>query len=290
MQEYYWKTMEKDLQQIVDMLLLNGTLTECPGLVNGKVGIAIFFFHYAQFTKNDLYADYAMDLIAETVDQLSVNSPADYEKGVAGIGVGIEYMICKSFLSVEDDICEDFDQRMIRAVMYDHLVNFSLYEGLIGYGRYWLARLNYKSSMDLAKKCLIRITTLLNDNLQNISVSEQIDVFCFLYDLYRISGFDNCKILLNNCCKRWNLESSDIIQCYPQLRESVVADVVSIYHCNKYFNNYLQGGIDIVLKQLPNLDMEKAPNSTGLLNGYAGEGMLRLTALKQVNMSWMNLL
>ena len=33
--------IKKDLQQITDMLLLNGTLTECPGLVHGKMGIAI---------------------------------------------------------------------------------------------------------------------------------------------------------------------------------------------------------------------------------------------------------
>ena len=39
--------IEEDLQQIANMLLLNGTLTQCPGLVHGKMGIAIFFFHYA---------------------------------------------------------------------------------------------------------------------------------------------------------------------------------------------------------------------------------------------------
>ncbi|MDH6358179.1 hypothetical protein [Parabacteroides sp. PF5-9] len=53
------------------MLLLNGTLTECPGLVYGKMGIAVFFFHYA------------LDLIGEM----------------------------QNF--------EDFDQRMVRAVMSD---------------------------------------------------------------------------------------------------------------------------------------------------------------------------
>ena len=36
--------------------------------------------------------------------------------------------------------------------------------------------------------------------------------------------------------------------------------------------------------------MEKAPTGTGLLNGYAGEGMIRLTALKEVNIAWVNLL
>jgi len=40
------KTIEQDLEQIADMLLLNGTLTECPGLVHGKMGIAVFFFNH----------------------------------------------------------------------------------------------------------------------------------------------------------------------------------------------------------------------------------------------------
>ena len=56
-------TIRYHLQQISDMLVLNGTLTECPGLVHGKMGIAIFFFHYARFTNNMLFADYAMDIL-----------------------------------------------------------------------------------------------------------------------------------------------------------------------------------------------------------------------------------
>lgn len=44
-------TIEKQISHIVGTLLLNGTLTESPGLVHGKMGIAIFFFHYAQYTK-----------------------------------------------------------------------------------------------------------------------------------------------------------------------------------------------------------------------------------------------
>lgn len=103
--------IEEELRQIVDMLLLNGTLTECPGLVHGKMGIAVFFFHYAQFTGNELFVDYSMDLIGEILDQIHINSLADYEKGLAGIGLGFDYLIRNNFLSVEDDICEDFDQR-----------------------------------------------------------------------------------------------------------------------------------------------------------------------------------
>jgi lantibiotic modifying enzyme len=62
--------IKQDLVQIADMLLLNGTLMECPGLVQGKMGIAIFFFHYAKYTGNELFADYAMDLIGEMLNQI----------------------------------------------------------------------------------------------------------------------------------------------------------------------------------------------------------------------------
>ena len=40
--------IEYDLQKTSDILILNGTLTESPGLIHGKTGIAIFFFHYLQ--------------------------------------------------------------------------------------------------------------------------------------------------------------------------------------------------------------------------------------------------
>lgn len=289
MQEYYFIKIKKDLQQIVDMLLLNGTLTECPGLVSGKIGIAIFFFHYAQFSKNNLFADYAMDLIDEMLNQIHINSPADYAEGLAGIGVGIDYMIRNNFLNVKEDICEDFDQRIVRAV-YDPSQNFSLYGGLIGYGRYWLTRLNCKSSVILAQKCLTRILTLIGENISNISVSEQTDVFCFLTDLQKISDFDCCNILLENFQRNLNFHFLDIIQSFPRLGDSVITDIVSSYHRNNYFNNTLQCKIDVALKHIPDLDIEKPPIGTGLLNGYAGEGMLRLTVLEQTNMLWMKLL
>lgn len=279
--------IEKDLQQIVDMLLLNGTLTECPGLVHGKMGIAIFFFYYAQFSDNELFADYAMDLINEMLDQLHVNSPADYEKGMAGIGVGINYLIQNNFLIVENDICEDFDERMIRAVMYDPWQGFSQYGGVTGYGQYWITRLHYQKPAVAARECLSRIIALIDEKLFDISITELTDVLCFLQDLQKNVGFDSCCIgLLEECRKRWNLQSSAIIKSFPRLEDFDIGGIIRKYQYNRCF---LQDEINISL-YIPDLNMEKPPISTGLLSGYAGEGMLRLTALNQSYKSWMNLL
>ena len=289
MEENNFTVIEKDRKQIADMLLLNGTLTECPGLVHGKMGIAVFFFHYAQFTGNELFADYAMDVIGEMLNQIHVNSPADYEKGIAGIGVGIDYLILNNFLKVEDDICEDFDYRMYRAVMYDPWQNFSLYSGLTGYGRYWISRLRYQRPLVQAQECLLQITTLIEEKLSGISTEEQTDVYCFLRDLQRVSGFDICIRLLKQCQEIWELQSSDVIRSFHRLGDSAIGNIVRAYQRSRYFNDPLQNKIDITLKQIPALDMEKSRTGMGLLTGYAGEGMLRLVVINQTNISWMNL-
>ena len=45
-----------------------------------------------------LFADYAMDIIYEIQNQIHSNSLANYENGIAGIGVGIDYLIQNNFL------------------------------------------------------------------------------------------------------------------------------------------------------------------------------------------------
>lgn len=282
--------IEKDLHQIADMLLLNGTLTECPGLVHGKMGIAIFFFHYAQYTNNMLFADYAMDVIGEMLDQIHVNSPADYENGVAGIGVGINYLIKNSFLSIEDDVCEDFDQIMTRAVMSDDCLDFTKYNGLVGCGLYWITRLPYMIPALRARECLANITSKIDEHLTDISIMEQMDIFYFLIELQRIKGSNNCISLFEQCQQILDLHPSDIILSFPRLDESVVGNFVRNYLINSSFNKGIQGENNIALQQILNLEMEKAPIGTGLLNGYAGEGMIRLTVLNQINSTWMHLL
>lgn len=282
--------MEKDLQQIADMLLLNGTLTECPGMVHGKMGIVIFFFHYAKFTGNELYADYAMDVIEEMLNQIHANSPAEYERGLAGIGVGFDYLIRADYLSVEDDICEDFDQRMIRAVMYDSCSDFSLYNGFIGYGYFWMTRLHYHTSSVQAQECLFHIVRCIEGMLKNIQVPEQLDIFCFLNDLCQIPGFESCSILLERCRKEWNMQSLNVADSFLRLSDSTVGNMIRAYQYSRYFENTLQDEFKIDVKQIPDLDMDKAPEGTGLLSGYTGEGLLRLIALDPKNIYWMHLL
>lgn len=279
----------QQLSQIVDMLILNGTLTECPGLVHGKMGIAIFFFHYAQYTKNTLFADYAFDLIEEIQNQIHANSSADYEKGIAGIGVGIDYLVQNSFLITEEDICEDLDQRMVRAVLYDPWQDFSLYNGLTGYGRYWISRFRHKSSFALAWKCLSHIVEKIAESLPNISREELFDIYCFLHNLQKLSGFEHCMTFFQKE-QKWNSQIMGINNFCSRLENSVLGEAVWAFQCNWYLKKGVQTKNNNILKQFIHSNMREAPTTMGLLNGYAGQGLLRLGAVSDINPSWMLLL
>ena len=72
-----------------------------------------------------LFADYAMDIIYEIQNQIHSNSLANYENGIAGIGVGIDYLIQNNFLTSEDDIYEDIDDIRLETTI-KHLLHYVL--------------------------------------------------------------------------------------------------------------------------------------------------------------------
>jgi len=133
---------EEQLKRIVDMLLINGTLLGNSGLWQGKMGVAVFFFHYARYTGNELFEDYAIDIIKQIQAEIHANSPVDYNRGLAGIGAGIEYLVQNGFLNIDtDEVLEDFDNRIRHDIMYQPQENDSLRNGLTGLGQYLLWRI-----------------------------------------------------------------------------------------------------------------------------------------------------
>ena len=62
--------MTKQLQRISETLINNASLMDDVGLLNGKTGIALFLFHLANRTENNVYAEYAGDLIDQICESL----------------------------------------------------------------------------------------------------------------------------------------------------------------------------------------------------------------------------
>ncbi len=129
------------LRRIANVLLLNASFIENPGLLNGKMGIAIFFYHYTRYTNNKIYEDYAGKLIDEIYEEINTSTPVNFENGLTGIGWGIEYLVKNKFVQADtDEALGDID-----SAIYRHRINSPILintgNDLFGYGFYHIARI-----------------------------------------------------------------------------------------------------------------------------------------------------
>ena len=99
------------LDRLAKQWLLKESFTNNPGLLSGKTGLAIFFFHYARHSGNKLYETFAGDLIDEILDEINVQTSINFKDGLCGIGWGIIYLIRNNFIEGNiDEILKDFDK------------------------------------------------------------------------------------------------------------------------------------------------------------------------------------
>ena len=62
--------IEQQSEKIAEILLLTGNLNPSCGLLHGRIGIAIFFFHYARYTGNRLFETVGVDLAHSVSEQI----------------------------------------------------------------------------------------------------------------------------------------------------------------------------------------------------------------------------
>ena len=99
---------------IIHELLLRSSLIQDIGLLQGKMGLVIFFMYYHQYTKEALYEDVANELLDEIVEGLHKDLPITFDSGLPGIGWGIDYLIHKGFIGGDSkEICEEIDHKIM---------------------------------------------------------------------------------------------------------------------------------------------------------------------------------
>ncbi|WP_165026959.1 hypothetical protein [Dysgonomonas sp. ZJ279] len=134
------KERQDDLSRIVRHLVLHGSFMDNLGLLNGKIGLAIFFFHYAQYANKKLYDDFAGELIDQIYDEIHKHYPYNFIDGLCGIVWGIEYLIQKKFVEADaDQILIDIDYQILEHDVR-RIKDKSLETGLEGIARYVISR------------------------------------------------------------------------------------------------------------------------------------------------------
>jgi hypothetical protein len=163
------------LRRIANVLLLNASFIDNPGLLNGKTGIAIFFYNYFRYSGNKIYEDYAGELIDEIYEEINTGTPVNFENGLTGIGWGIEYLIKNKFVQADtDEALVEIDTSIYRNSLYRPFL-LDTGNDLFGYGLYYIARLREHGNDDDNLNTLFKKQHLvyLTDDCERILIQKQ---------------------------------------------------------------------------------------------------------------------
>lgn len=148
--------IEKQIETLADHYLLAGSFLPRMGVVDGKTGLALFFFHYYRHTGHPVYQEFAHQLIDEIYDHLDSRTPVNLGFGLLGFGWALAYLHRQGFVEgCLDEILEEIDKEAACETETD---DYSLLSGREGTLFYLLCR-NYTSGRKIfAEERIFRLT------------------------------------------------------------------------------------------------------------------------------------
>lgn len=125
-------------QRVIHHLMLKAIYCKDAGLLEGKMGIVIAFYHLSRKTDNKVYNTYADDLLDHVLDKLPKYVSLNFEAGLSGIGWGLEYLIQNHFVEADSlEICAEIDEAIMKKDIRN-ITDYSLEKGLLGILHYVL--------------------------------------------------------------------------------------------------------------------------------------------------------
>jgi hypothetical protein len=185
--DYNFKTaVDLHLHRIANLLLLNGNYINNLGLLNGKMGVAIFFYHYSVYTRNNNYLDLVKELVEEIFQEINSETPVDFANGLTGIGWGIEYLFRKGIiLDRKDATLSSLDKKIYQNSLTTPLLLVNK-EDICSYGLYYLSRLDeFKDDCSLESLVIKQLLVYLHDNCERMMLCDN------------LFGFEVPKLTLN---------------------------------------------------------------------------------------------
>ena len=191
------------LEQISNILLINGGFLGNPGLYSGEMGLVLFFSRYSRLSQKELYSEYSFDLIEKIQNNIHQETPIDYKQGLTGIGSSFEYLVQNGFLEADtDELLEEFDDRIFS---FGRMTHLSIDE-LIGIGFYAIWRMAGGSVQAdvILKKVLPKLVYFINKRRKNNDFEDRTVAFIKdLIETQNLGMLSDILISIRSCRNRY---------------------------------------------------------------------------------------
>jgi lantibiotic modifying enzyme len=261
------------------------------GLFDGLPGNCIFFYELSRslnIKKYEIIADDLLDKICSSSKQNELKPNLGY--GVAGVGLCIEYLLRRGFCKGNrDEILEDIDVVVFRAISESAQIPFGLSDGLTGYLFYIISRLENNIQSDsfiinaeLFKTSINKIDRIFPDHFHFMTKDVTFDMFgvfpvlfCLLAKSLELNIY-NVKII--NVVKQWTLYIETLM---PSLQSNRLRLAISLFKLNSTINlPEIEKQIKVLLYSIDfdKLIQECNLNSLNINFGWMGQAFLLKTA------------
>lgn len=112
------------------------------GLLSGQIGSAILYYLLSKHTSDETLKEEGLALLDEISENITSIQKLGFGDGLAGIGWGVEWLVQNELLADTntDDVLEDVDNTLYKAVIYTREKDTSLLTGMLGSIAYFLRR------------------------------------------------------------------------------------------------------------------------------------------------------
>lgn len=128
-------------RRMLNRLLLETAFLRDTGLFHGQTGIILGFALLYERTSDEIYKEIMDVLLDRMTERLTNDLSINFDKGIAGIGWGMEYLIQNRLVEGDSlEVCKEFDERIVRENVR-RMTDLSLETGLEGLLHYITAHL-----------------------------------------------------------------------------------------------------------------------------------------------------
>lgn len=107
--------MKARLQNIANILMLSVHNIDSPAILEGKMGIVIFFYNYARYSKNNIYSEIADELLDSILENVNKLPDLSFDQGTMGIAWCVRYLVKNGFIEGNpDEILSDVDALLLK--------------------------------------------------------------------------------------------------------------------------------------------------------------------------------